>query len=243
MWLGMAVAADALVVKAGNDAELRAALAHLENGTTLRISPGKYRGGLAVRGFERLVVEAADAKRPPEFVGGTNAWQFSRCDGLVVRHLLCRGQTGNGLNIDDGGDMQRPVRGVRIENVTVLETGPRGNFDGIKCSGLAGLVIEDCRIEGWGGQAIVTWAQQKAQDRTGELCSPACFTPPSFTILDLTAYVRPTDWAIIRAGLFNLFNAKYWWWSDVRGLAESSPVLDAWTQPGRNISASLTVQF
>lgn len=95
----------------------------------------------------------------------------------------------------------------------------------------------------YGGQAIVTWAQQKAQDRTGEPCSPACFTPPSFTILDLTAFYRPTDWAIIRAGLFNLFDAKYWWWSDVRGLAANSPVLDAWTQPGRNFSASLTVQF
>jgi hypothetical protein len=102
----------------------------------------------------RLVVEAADPKRPPEFVGGVNAWQFSRCDGLVLRNLVCRGQTGNGLNIDDGGEMKTPVRGVRIEKVTVFETGPRGNFDGIKCSGLTDLVIEDCRIEGWGGQAI-----------------------------------------------------------------------------------------
>jgi hemoglobin/transferrin/lactoferrin receptor protein len=95
----------------------------------------------------------------------------------------------------------------------------------------------------YGGQAIVTWAQQKPQDRTGELCSPACFTPPSFTILDLTAFVRPTDWSMLRVGLFNVFDAKYWWWSDVRGLAASSQVLDAFTQPGRNVSASLTVQF
>jgi len=126
----------------------------LEAGTTLRIAPGRYRGGLAVRGIEHLVVEGADPERPPEFVGGANAWQFSRCDGLVVRNIVCRGQTGNGLNIDDGGEMQRPVHGVRIQNVTVLETGPRGNTDGIKCSGLTDLVIEDCRIEGWGGQAI-----------------------------------------------------------------------------------------
>ena len=142
------------VVEARNDAELKQALARLEPGTTLRVAPGRYRGGLAVRGVERLTIEAADQERPPEFVGGTNAWQFSRCDGLVVRGILCRGQTGNGLNLDDGGDMEHPVRGVRIEKVTVLETGPRGNFDGIKCSGLADLVIEDCRIEGWGGQAI-----------------------------------------------------------------------------------------
>jgi hypothetical protein len=142
------------VVEVGNDPALRSAIAKLEAGTTLKIAPGQYRGGLSVQSVERLVVEAADPKRPPEFVGGTNAWQFSRCEGLIVRNILCRGQTGNGLNLDDGGDRQRPVRGVRIENVTVLETGPRGNFDAIKCSGLAGLVIEGCRIEGWGGQAI-----------------------------------------------------------------------------------------
>jgi len=152
--LGLTAMVDGRVVEVGNDVELRDALARLEAGTTLRIAPGRYRGGLMVRGIEGLVVEGADPERPPEFVGGTNAWQFSRCDGLVVRHIICRGQTGNGLNIDDGGEMHRPVRGIRIHNVTVLETGPHGNTDAIKCSGLTDLVIEDCHIEGWGGQAI-----------------------------------------------------------------------------------------
>jgi hypothetical protein len=138
-WQDLGMIAGGGVVEVGNDAELREALVRLESGTTLRIAPGQYRGGLAVRGVERLVVEAADPERPPEFVGGANAWQFSRCDGLIVRNLVCRKQTGNGLNIDDGGELECLVR---------------GNFDGIKCSGLADLVIEDCRIEGWGGQAI-----------------------------------------------------------------------------------------
>lgn len=154
VWLGLCLAASGGLIEVENDAALKQALGQLKAGTTLRIAPGRYRGGLAVSGVERLMVEAMDPQRPPEFVGGSHAWQFSRCNGLVVRHLVCSGQTGNGLNIDDGGDMQRPVRGVRIEKVSVLETGPRGNFDGIKCSGLAGLVIEDSRIEGWGGQAI-----------------------------------------------------------------------------------------
>lgn len=141
-------------MEAGSDAELRNALGKLEAGATLKIKPGTYRGGLAIRGIERLTLEATDPEHPPEFVGGTNAWQFSQCDGLVLRNLVCRGQTGNGLNLDDGGDRNNPTRGIRISKVTVLETGPRGNFDAIKCSGLADLVIEDCRIEGWGGQAI-----------------------------------------------------------------------------------------
>lgn len=152
--LGLTMMASGGVIGVGRDEELRDEVERLEAGTTLRIAPGEYRGGLAVRGVERLVVEASDPERPPVFVGGANAWQFSRCEGLVVRNLVCRGQTGNGLNIDDGGEMEQPVSGVRIQNVTVLETGPRGNFDGIKCSGLTDLVIEDCRIEGWGGQAI-----------------------------------------------------------------------------------------
>ena len=152
--LGLTLTLEGRVVEVTDEAGLSQALEKIEAGTTLRIAPGKYRGGWHVRGIERLVVEGADPAHPPEFIGGTTAWQFSRCEGLVVRHLACRGQTGNGLNIDDGGELRRPVRGVRIEQVVVSEIGPRGNSDGIKCSGLAGLVIEDCRVEGWGGQAI-----------------------------------------------------------------------------------------
>ena len=95
----------------------------------------------------------------------------------------------------------------------------------------------------FGGQAIVTHVARKAQNRVSEPCSPACFTPGSFTILDLTAFARPVEWATVRVGIFNLFNTKYLWWSDVRGLAASSSTIDAFSQPGRNISASLTVQF
>jgi hemoglobin/transferrin/lactoferrin receptor protein len=69
------------------------------------------------------------------------------------------------------------------------------------------------------------------------------FTPPAFTIVDVTAYVNITDWATLRAGVFNLFDETYWWWSDVRGVAWNSATLDAYTQPGRNFSASLVVRF
>ena len=46
-----------------------------------------------------------------------------------------------------------------------------------------------------------------------------------------------------RDGNFNVFDKKYAWWSDVRGLAASSATLDAYTQPGRNLSVSLTGTF
>lgn len=94
----------------------------------------------------------------------------------------------------------------------------------------------------YGGQLIATHSGGKEASRVDQAaCSaPECFIPSGFTILDMTAWWNLTDSLTLRAGIFNLTNKKYWWWSDVRGQSTSSPVLDAYTQPGRNASASLT---
>lgn len=134
--------------------ELRQALQQLTPGTTLRLAPGEYPGGQHVTGVERLTLEAADPQRPPVFRGGATAWQFSRCAQLTLRHLKITGQTGNGLNLDDGGERDRPVPGITLEHLEISDIGPIGNHDGIKCSGLTGLTIRDCTITGWGGQGI-----------------------------------------------------------------------------------------
>ncbi|MGE0596838.1 MAG: TonB-dependent hemoglobin/transferrin/lactoferrin family receptor [Hyphomonadaceae bacterium] len=91
----------------------------------------------------------------------------------------------------------------------------------------------------FGGQAIVTHSAQKPRGET----AVGNFRPEAFTILDLTAYWNLTDAATFRVGVFNVFDETYWWWSDVRGLSEASAVRDAWTQPGRNISASISYRF
>jgi hypothetical protein len=135
-------------------AELRAALATIRDGDTLRIAPGEYPGGHHVAGRAKLTVTALDPTDPPLFVGGANAWQFSRCPNLTVTHLRTRGQTDNGINVDDGGERDRPVPGVTLANLEVRDVGPRGNHDGIKGSGLVDLTIRDCLVEGWGGQGI-----------------------------------------------------------------------------------------
>lgn len=133
---------------------LRAALQDLKPGTTLKIAPGDYPGGHHVSDVADLTIQALDAKQPPHFKGGANGWQFSRCQNLTLRHLRVSGQTGNGLNLDDGGRRGEPVTGIKIENVEISDIGPKGNHDGIKCSGLDRLTIRDCTITGWGGQGI-----------------------------------------------------------------------------------------
>lgn len=147
-------ALTAAVLEIRTPAELKTALAKPTSGDTWKILPGEYPGGLFVKGVEKLTIEAADPKNPPVFAGGSNAWQFSRTPGLTLRHLTCRGQTGNGFNLDDGGPDKGDVPGITLENLTISDIGPTGNFDGIKCSGLSGLTIKDCTIHGWGGQAI-----------------------------------------------------------------------------------------
>jgi hypothetical protein len=148
----MMLAAEVVVARTA--AELKEALRAPAPGTTIRIGPGEFPGGWMVSGVAGLTVEALDGKAKPVFRGGANAWQFSQCPGLTVRGLVLIGQTGNGLNIDDGGQRERPVRGVNIEGMEVRDVGPRGNSDGIKLSGLDELTVRDCRLEGWGGQGI-----------------------------------------------------------------------------------------
>ncbi len=147
----LATAADVIVRDADS---LRAALRDLKPGATLKIAAGDYPGGHSVSGIEKLTIEALDAKNPPHFKGGGNAWHFSRCNNLTLRNLRLSGQTGNGLNLDDGGDLANPATGITIEHIEISDIGPKGNHDGIKCSGLDKLTIRDCTITGWGGQGI-----------------------------------------------------------------------------------------
>jgi hypothetical protein len=151
---GASPVSPADVVEVHDAARLRAALSELTAGTTLRIAPGDYPGGYFVKDLENVTVEGSDPQNPPHFVGGANAWHFSGCSGLVLRHLHASGQTRNGFNLDDGGRAGRPAGPVTLEKLVVRDVGPTGNFDGIKCSGLVDLAIRECTVAGWGGQAV-----------------------------------------------------------------------------------------
>ena len=155
--------ADALLAAAPvivrDDAGLRAALAKLQAGSVVRIAPGNYAPGISVSDVhgtaeKPVVIEALDAEKPPVFEGGSQAWHLTDVSHLTLRGLLCRGQKHNGINLDDGGSFETPSHHVTLERLRVEDTGPSGNFDAIKCSGVEHLRILDCHISGWGGQAI-----------------------------------------------------------------------------------------
>jgi hypothetical protein len=159
VWLPALVAAADNVVDVRDDRSLRRALADAGPGVRIRIAPGNYAPGIFVRQLrgtaERpVVIEGADPQQPPVFEGGATGWQLSDCAHLTLRHLAVRGQSGNGINIDDGGSFDTPSQHILLESLHVSRIGPAGNHDGIKLSGVVDFVVRDCTVEGWGGQAV-----------------------------------------------------------------------------------------
>lgn len=140
--------------------ELRAALAGLTAGAEIAIAPGEYQGGIWLTDVSGtagapIVIRGADPAAPPMFTGGgSEAWHLSDCNHLVLRDLAVRGYSGNGVNADDGGSFDTPSVGIRMEHLTIESTGPEGNHDALKLSGLDHFTIRGCAFRGWGGSAV-----------------------------------------------------------------------------------------
>jgi hemoglobin/transferrin/lactoferrin receptor protein len=89
-------------------------------------------------------------------------------------------------------------------------------------------------------------AAKKAED----IDSPGLVKPPqtqitipSATTVDLSAQWRIRKDLRLTGSIVNLTNRKYWTWADVQGLAASTTVADAYTQPGRHLRLSLVADF
>ncbi len=151
--------ASAAEIRVSGDAELRAALGKLQPGATVLVAPGTYRGGLYIRGAsgtkeQRITVRGADPEKPPVFSGGSQALHLVDCNHLTLAHLEAKGFGTNGINVDDGGSKETPSRGIVIESVKVFDTGPKGNHDALKMSGVDEFAVRGCTFAGWGGSGI-----------------------------------------------------------------------------------------
>ncbi len=117
---------------------------------------------------------------------------------------------------------------------------PLDSIDPVKVS--VGVSYRDPQGR-FGGELTAVHAERKAASRVAVACTPACYRPSASTVLDLTAFWRVADGLTARAGVFNLTDETYAYWSDVRGLSSTAVSRDAYTQPGRNVSLSLTYDF
>lgn len=161
MLLNSALVANAAEIRVNTTEEFAVALRQAKPGTTILLAGGSYQGGFssrALRGTKEkpIIVAGADAKDPPVIKGGDSGLHFSSPEFLEIRDVVITGSSGNGLNIDDGGDSNKPAREITLRQVVVRDVGPNGNRDGIKLSGVNAFRIEDCTVERWGssGSAI-----------------------------------------------------------------------------------------
>lgn len=164
-------------------------------------------------------------------------FQYVNLGEVRIWGLEARGAINwdNGVSLDLSAafaDGEQSIQGV---------VAPLPTIDPVKLVAGLGYAAPGGR---WGGQTAVTWSDAHDRGDTAALtCAPDCYPGEAFTLVDLTAWWDVTDRAVLRAGVFNLLDETYAWWSDVRGLSADSDILDAYTQPGRNVRVSLAYRF
>lgn len=95
----------------------------------------------------------------------------------------------------------------------------------------------------YGGALNLTMVQRKTDIAPVGTVTP--YDTPGFATLDLTGYWNYSRNVRFAAGVFNIFDKKYWLWSNVNTavLADGAASLDRYTQPGINASVSVQVAF
>jgi hypothetical protein len=76
--------------------------------------------------------------------GGNNAIQLTDPAYLHISGLIFQHQTGNGMNIDDGGNYATPAHHIIFDDCTFRDMSADGNNDLLKLSGLDDFQIINC---------------------------------------------------------------------------------------------------
>ena len=69
------------------------------------------------------------------------------------------------------------------------------------------------------------------------------FAAPGYGVIDLTARIRFNEHIDWRIGIFNLGDRKYWQAGSVRGRSASDLTLDRYTEAGRHLSSSISLNW
>jgi hypothetical protein len=154
--LFVALRADALDRIVSTTSQFSAALAAAAPGDRILLQPGVYAGGHFRANLRQVTIRGADPANRAVIDGGANAIQLSDAQQVTIEHLEFRNQSGNGLNIDDGGPDATPSTDITLRNIVVRDIVTPGNHDGIKLSGVDRFLIEGVQVRNWGtgGSAV-----------------------------------------------------------------------------------------
>lgn len=140
----------ARVLPVGSDgyANLEAAAVDARPGDTILFRAGTHAGGAYVANLqgtaEAWITITGEAGALIQ--GGSNAFQLTDPAYLRITRLAFDGQTGNGLNIDDGGSYATPAHHLLIEECEWRGINATGNNDMLKMSGVDSFTVRLCRF-------------------------------------------------------------------------------------------------
>jgi hemoglobin/transferrin/lactoferrin receptor protein len=97
------------------------------------------------------------------------------------------------------------------------------------------------RRDRWGGNLL--WTLVKRKTRINQGVSNALFAAPGYGIVDLGGWVVLDRNIKLRAGLNNVFDKKYWQWATVNETYNTGIARDFYTEPRRNLTASMEISF
>lgn len=144
--------ASARVLHVGTGQEystLTEAAVDAEPGDTVLVHAGVYGGGHFISNVQGtadkpIVFLAEGEDGDVRFEGGTEAWHLTDVAYVHIKGFEFTGQSGNGVNIDDGGSYDTPSHHVTIEECSFHDMDASGNNDLLKLSGLDSFQILDC---------------------------------------------------------------------------------------------------
>lgn len=127
-------------------ADLTAAARAATPGDTILVHTGTYRGDQSLGSLQGTAAKwiYIIAEKNVLFEGGTAAWRGSDIAYLHIEGFVFTGQTGNGLNIDDGATYETPTHHITFRQCTFRDMAATGNNDLLKLSGADELIIQQC---------------------------------------------------------------------------------------------------
>lgn len=194
---------------------------------SLRYSAAAYKGNY--RNFIDLVTVGGNLT-----VANPTIYQYRNAAKAEIHGLEARVdyQLDNGLNLKAG---------VAWTKGTTTTNGVEQGLESVApLSVVTGLRYEPGRQWFMQSDLVYNAAKKKA-----DIPTATNFVSPAFFVMDLSGGYHLSRNMTVYAGIRNLFDRKYWSWTDIRGLslADSAINKDAYTEPGRSFNVSLKVEY
>lgn len=127
------------------------------------------------------------------------------------------------------------------KGTTTNRAGVTSGLDSVApLSVITGVRYEPSQV--WFVQSDVVYNAAKNRE---DITTKTNFVSPSFFVVDLRSGYRVNKNLSFNAGIRNLFDRKYWSWTDIRGLslADTATNKDAYTEPGRSFNVSMKYEY